>query len=169
MICVIRLDFASGRKSILSRLIPDKKAPSTAGSTAGGEPFRVLPLDGLPWARLDVLASSFTINLLALAMPIVILQTYDRIVPNDSRDTLFLLVAGVAGALVLDALLRLGRSYVTGWAAARFEHRLGCSMVDRLLSADLVAYERSGQSDGHIRCFVRCSRRRSALDLEAQS
>ncbi len=119
-------------------------APSTAGSAAGGEPFRVLPLDGLPWARLDVLASSFTINLLALAMPIVILQTYDRIVPNDARDTLFLLVAGVAGALVLDALLRLGRSYVTGWAAARFEHRLGCSMVDRLLSADLVAYERSG-------------------------
>jgi len=110
---------------------------------AGGEPFRLLPLDGLPWARFDVLAASFTLNLLALVMPIVILQTYDRIVPNESVDTLLLLVAFVAGALVLDAFLRLGRTHVTGWAAARFEHRLGCSMVRRLLSADLVAYERS--------------------------
>jgi len=103
----------------------------------------VLPLDGLPWARLDVLAASFTLNLLALVMPIVILQTYDRIVPNNSRETLFLLVVFVAGALVLDAFLRLGRTYVTGWAAARFEHRLGCSMARRLLSSDLASFERS--------------------------
>ena len=116
---------------------------ATAGSTAGGEPFRVLPLDGLRWARIDVLASSFTLNVLALVMPIVILQTYDRIVPNNSLETLLLLVVFVAGSLVLDALLRLGRTYVTGWAAARFEHRLGCSMASRLLSADLVAFERS--------------------------
>ena len=52
----------------------------------------MLPLDGLPWARFDVLAASFTLNLLALVMPIVILQTYDRIVPNNSRETLVLLV-----------------------------------------------------------------------------
>jgi ATP-binding cassette subfamily C protein LapB len=103
----------------------------------------VLPLDGLPWARFDVLAASFTLNLLALVMPIVILQTYDRIVPNNSRDTLLLLVVFVAGALVLDAFLRLGRTYVTGWAAARFEHRLGCSMARRLLSADLASFEHS--------------------------
>jgi ATP-binding cassette subfamily C protein LapB len=102
----------------------------------------VLPLDGLPWARFDVLAASFTLNLLALVMPIVILQTYDRIVPNNSYGTLLLLVVFVAGALVLDAFLRLGRTYVTGWAAARFEHRLGCSMARRLLTADLTAFER---------------------------
>jgi ATP-binding cassette subfamily C protein LapB len=103
----------------------------------------VLPLDGLPWARFDVLAASFTLNLLALVMPIVILQTYDRIVPNNSRETLFLLVVFVAGALVLDAFLRLGRTHVTGWAAARFEHRLGCSMARRLLSSDLASFEHS--------------------------
>jgi len=103
----------------------------------------VFPLDGLPWARFDVLAASFTLNLLALVMPIVILQTYDRIVPNNSYETLLLLVVFVAGALALDAFLRLGRTYVTGWAAARFEHRLGCSMANRLLSADLAAFERS--------------------------
>lgn len=103
----------------------------------------MLPLDGLPWARFDVLAASFTLNLLALVMPIVILQTYDRIVPNNSRETLFLLVVFVAGALVLDAFLRLGRTHVTGWAAARFEHRLGCSMARRLLSSDLASFEHS--------------------------
>jgi len=113
------------------------------GPTAGGRPFRVVPLGDLPWARADVLAASFTLNLLALVMPIVILQTYDRIVPNNSLETLFLLVLGVAAALVLDAFLRLGRTHITGWAAARFEHQLGRTMVSRLLSSDLADYERS--------------------------
>ncbi|MEJ2121523.1 MAG: hypothetical protein P8Z76_12595 [Alphaproteobacteria bacterium] len=68
----------------------------------------MLPLDGLPWAQFDVLAASFTLNLLALVMPIVILQTYDRIVPNNSYETLLLLVVFVAGALVLDAFFASG-------------------------------------------------------------
>jgi ATP-binding cassette, subfamily C, bacterial LapB len=131
-----------GEGGILPGSKDQPTSPATAGPPPGGERFRVLPLDGLPWARFDVLAASFTLNLLALVMPIVILQTYDRIVPNNSYDTLLLLVVFVAGALVLDAFLRLGRTYVTGWAAARFEHRLGCSMVSRLLSADLASFER---------------------------
>lgn len=132
-----------GEGGTLSRFDHGKTTLTTAGLGPGGEPFRVLPLDGLPWARFDVLAASFTLNLLALVMPIVILQTYDRIVPNNSHETLLLLVVFVAAALVLDAFLRLGRTYVTGWAAARFEHRLGCSMAGRLLSSDLAAFERS--------------------------
>ena len=108
------------------------------------DPARVslLPFGGLRSAWLDVLVASFTLNLLALALPAVILQTYDRIIPNDSRNTLLLLVLGVGAALILDAILRLGRGYVTGWAAARFEHRLGCTLADHLLSAELVAYEK---------------------------
>jgi len=132
-----------GEGGILSALRQGLPSPATAGPEPGGEPFRVLPLDGLPWARFDVLAASFTLNLLALVMPIVILQTYDRIVPNNSYETLLLLVVFVAGALILDAFLRLGRTYITGWAAARFEHRLGCTMAARLLSSDLGAFERS--------------------------
>lgn len=104
----------------------------------------LLPLGGLRSAWVDVLAASFTLNLLALALPAVTLQTYDRIIPNNSRETLVLLVVGIGVVLVLDAILRLGRGYVTGWAAARFEHRLGCTLANHILAADMVAYEKDG-------------------------
>ncbi len=122
----------------------ESAASATTGlpGNTGQAGMELLPLGRLAWARFDVFAASLTLNLLALALPIVILQTYDRIVPNNSRDTLLLLIVGVGAALVLDSILRLGRGHITGWAAARFEHHFGCVLTDHLLSADLVAYER---------------------------
>ena len=128
---------------LLQKALKSATSTSGAGPPTGGRSFAVVPLGDLPWARADVLVASFTLNLLALVMPVVILQTYDRIVPNNSLETLLLLVLGVVAALVFDAFLRLGRTYITGWAAARFEHKLGCTMVGRMLSSDLASYERS--------------------------
>ncbi|MDJ0948891.1 MAG: ABC transporter transmembrane domain-containing protein [Alphaproteobacteria bacterium] len=92
--------------------------------------------------HLDVVAASFTINVLTLALPIVILQTYDRIIPNDSRHTLLLLVVGIVLVVVLDAILRIARAYVVGWAGARYQHRASLEAVERILFCNLVAYER---------------------------
>ena len=39
------------------------------------------------WLRADILAASVGTNLLAMALPIVILQVYDRILPNLAVDT----------------------------------------------------------------------------------
>jgi ATP-binding cassette subfamily C protein LapB len=86
--------------------------------------------------------ASFLINLLSLAMPLVILQVYDRIIPNQAYGTLTLLIAGLAFALVLDAMLRVIRAYILGWSGARFEHLMSNAAVGRLLHADSAAYER---------------------------
>lgn len=50
-------------------------------------------------------------------------------------------VLGLSGILVLDAVFTIGRSYVTGWSAARLQHILGVTMVERLLAAELSAVE----------------------------
>ena len=89
-----------------------------------------------------VFVSSLIINLLSLAMPIVILQVYDRILPNRSVNTLVLLVIGLGGVLVIDALLRFGRAYILGWAAAKHEHRANCASVRSILTAPLADIER---------------------------
>lgn len=89
-----------------------------------------------------VMLASLTINLLSLGLPIAILQVYDRILPNEATQTLMLLVGGLIGVLLLDALLRLARSYVTGWNAARFEHISSCRAVDRLLALSIGDFER---------------------------
>ena len=81
-------------------------------------------------------------NLLSLALSIVLLQVYDRIVPNNAKETLVLLVAGVACALILETIIRLARTYVTGWAGACFEHYAGNAAMDSLLNADIASFEK---------------------------
>ncbi len=82
------------------------------------------------------------LNFLALALPVTILQVYDRIIPNAAIDTLWVLVGGVIIALIFEGLLRQGRSAITSWTAARFEHICNCRAMARLLDSDLVALEK---------------------------
>ncbi|KAA5605126.1 ATP-binding cassette domain-containing protein [Roseospira marina] len=87
---------------------------------------------------------SFVMNLLTLALPLVLLQVYDRILPNAALSTFALMVLGVGGALILESLLKMGRSAITGWVAARFEHNTGVAALRRLLDAPLQAFEQVG-------------------------
>jgi ATP-binding cassette, subfamily C, bacterial LapB len=92
--------------------------------------------------RLPLFLASLGINLLALALPIFILQIYDRVLPNAATTTLFALIAGLAVALVLDATLRVLRANVATWNGARFEHLTRYRAVERLLRAPLPQFER---------------------------
>lgn len=85
----------------------------------------------------DLLLSSFTINILSLALPTMTLQIYDRILPNPGSGTLPVLITGVCVAVVLETMLRLTRGYVMGWAGASFEHRLNCRAMSHILDSDL--------------------------------
>ncbi len=91
--------------------------------------------------RRDIFIASAAINLLSMAMPVVILQVYDRVIPNGSGHTLLIFVFGLGGVLLLDAALGIGRSYITGWSAARVQHMLGTMTISRLLGADLEGVE----------------------------
>ncbi|MBI1363748.1 MAG: ATP-binding cassette domain-containing protein [Proteobacteria bacterium] len=91
-----------------------------------------------------LVASTLTINLLSLALPLMTLQIYDRVLPNQSWDTLSVLAIGVAIALTLEAVLKVGRAYLMGWTGAAFEHRLSCDVTKHILHADLMALEKAG-------------------------
>lgn len=100
----------------------------------GGDP---LYPQGFRISNGDLLLSSFTINILSLALPTMTLQIYDRILPNPGSGTLAVLITGVCLAVVLETLLRLSRAYVMGWAGASFEHRLTCRAMNHILACDL--------------------------------
>lgn len=89
----------------------------------------------------SVLIASLAINILSLGLPVVLLQVYDRILPNEATETLGLLISGLCVVLLLDGALRVARSYVTGWGGARYEHQAGCAALDRLLASDIRKYE----------------------------
>ena len=53
----------------------------------------------------------------------------------SEKETLVFLLIGLVGALFFDGVLRVIRHHLTGWWAARFEHRAYCSAVRKLMQA----------------------------------
>lgn len=86
--------------------------------------------------------SAFLSNILALALPLTILQILDRVVVNQSIETLAFLLLGVVLALVLEEILRSTNSVVTSWLGARFEHTTTVAALDRLMHVPLQRYQR---------------------------
>ncbi|ODN42379.1 peptidase domain-containing ABC transporter [Piscirickettsia litoralis] len=91
-----------------------------------------------------ILLVSLLINVLSLAFPLALLQVYDRIIPNASLPTLYLLTTGVIIALILETIFRISRSYISAWADAKFEHQTSCSAFKTMIDSTLSEYERRG-------------------------
>ncbi len=72
-------------------------------------------------------------NIVALALPMTILQIIDRVLANQSIETLVFLVCGVLAALVLEEFLRSINTLLTGWLGARFEHAASIAALTRLM------------------------------------
>ena len=103
-----------------------------AATNSEGLSSRLFRYAGLRSAFFELLVSGLLINMLALALPLVLLQMYDRIIPNKSLSTLSILIVGVLSAIFLETLLRILRSHVTGWLGARFEHRVSVAGLEHL-------------------------------------
>jgi ATP-binding cassette subfamily C protein LapB len=86
--------------------------------------------------------ASFAINLLALALPLSIMQVYDRIIPNRSLATLAYLFFGLAVAIAIDYILKTSRSALLSWHATQFVEKVENEGVSRFLRAPNGAFER---------------------------
>ncbi len=81
----------------------------------------------------DIMLAAFLINLFALAMPIFTMNVYDRIVPNRSVETLWVLVAGIALVVCADVVLRSIRGYFLDWASHRVDIKLAARIMEQVL------------------------------------
>lgn len=97
-----------------------------------------------PWKRWDVMASTICLNLFALTLPIMILQLYDRIIPNQAMGTLSILVVGVGVAVVLESLIRIARTYILGWIGQQFDYGTSSSMFSHVMHTNLYDLNRIG-------------------------
>ena len=95
-------------------------------------------------SALDLVAASTAINVLSLAVPLALMQVYDRIIPAKSEDTLIWLVIGAGVALILEGVIRGCRGIVSGWVGSRFEHLVGCEAVERVLNCRIDDFEKFG-------------------------
>lgn len=112
------------------------------------------------------MAIALMMNLLSLAVPILMLQVYDRIIPHQALGTLTMLVAGVAAAVVIEAWLRGARSWLTGWSAASVEHASTCAALEHFCRVDLSAFETDGPG-AHMQRLGAASRLREFYSGQA--
>ncbi len=89
---------------------------------------------------------SFFINLLMLAVPMYLIQIYDKVIPNHSIDTLYFLTGITLIALVALGFLEAVRRQVLGKLGAWFENQLG----EHLLSSAIVRAVKKGRSSVNV-------------------
>lgn len=82
-----------------------------------------------------VLLPSLLINLLSLAVPLTVLQIYDRILPNQSYGTATLLLAGATVAVAMEALIRFVRTWLLSAAASNTEKATYQTLVERVTTS----------------------------------
>lgn len=80
----------------------------------------------------ELLLLSLFVNLLALAVPIFVLQVYDRVVAKGGLTTLQGLAIGMIVVVVFDFLLRQTRSRVVQRASLRFDLHFGRRLFEKL-------------------------------------
>lgn len=89
-------------------------------------------------------AASAAIVVLSFAVPLTVLQAYDRIIAFKSISTLVWLSLGCLAALSLNALLEYGRGVLGAWAAARYVRKTDQTLIRRILNSDPDVVTREG-------------------------
>ncbi|QEP41947.1 ATP-binding cassette domain-containing protein [Ectothiorhodospiraceae bacterium BW-2] len=84
------------------------------------------------WLR-DIMIATLVINLLAVSTSLFAMQVYDRVVPTLAYATLWTLVAGMAGVVGLDWLLKTYRARVLDSVASRADRSVSAQVFDHLL------------------------------------
>ncbi len=84
-----------------------------------------------------VLLATLVVNTLALASPLFVMNVYDRVVPNNAIDTLWVLAGGVFLAYLFDFILRNLRGYFVDTAGKGADVIIASKLMQQLISMRL--------------------------------
>jgi len=87
----------------------------------------------------EVLVASLLINLFALVTPLFIMNVYDRVVPNEAIETLWVLASGVAIVFLFDLVMKSLRGYFIDTAGKRADILLSSKTFSRVMDIKLSA------------------------------
>jgi ATP-binding cassette subfamily C protein LapB len=120
----------------------------------------------------DVLLAAFFINVFALAMPLFVMNVYDRVVPNNATETLWMLAAGVILMLLADISLRTMRGYFLDLASRRVDIQLSSLIMARVLGirlehrpASVGSYAVNLRSFDTVRDFITSASITTIIDI----
>lgn len=103
---------------------------------------------------MQVMLASLFINLFALASPLFIMNVYDRVVPNNALETLWVLAIGVIIVFIFDFLLRTLRGLFIDLAGKKVDTILASSLFEQVLGIKMLEQaESTGVQANHMRDF----------------
>ncbi len=91
----------------------------------------------------NVFLASIVINCFVLASPLFVMNVYDRVIPNNAIDTLWVLAIGVCIAYLADFLLKILRSYFVDLAGKNTDALASSKIMEKLLKTKISSMPRS--------------------------
>ena len=102
----------------------------------------------------DVLLAALLANLFALGMPLFTMNVYDRVVPNQAFETLWVLALGLLIMLLSDLVLRTMRGRFVDLASSRADVKLSAFIMERVLGMRMEQRPASaGSFASNLRAF----------------
>jgi ATP-binding cassette subfamily C protein LapB len=91
------------------------------------------------WLYTDAILASLLINVLGLMVPLFIMQTYDRVVPNQATATLWVLAIGLFIGTSFELLLRVLRAHLLDNAGKKTDVVLSATLFERITGMSMKA------------------------------
>jgi len=91
------------------------------------------------WLYSDAILASLMINLLGLMVPLFVMQTYDRVVPNQATSTLWVLAIGLLIGTGFELTLRLVRAHLLDQAGKKTDVILSATLFERITGMSMKA------------------------------
>jgi ATP-binding cassette subfamily C protein LapB len=85
----------------------------------------------------QVIIASFVINLLALISSLYVMNVYDRVIPNQAYETLWVLTIGVVLAIGFEFLAKMLRSYLLDIAGKKADIVISAMLFHRVMGIRL--------------------------------
>ena len=102
----------------------------------------------------DVLYASLLINIFVLATPLFTMNVYDRVVPNNAIETLWVFAIGVSIIYVLDTFLKFTRTYLLESAAKKSDIIMSSIIFEKVLNLKMANHPASvGSFSSNLRDF----------------
>ncbi len=96
-----------------------------------------------PRIGFTILAATLALNLLAVALPLVVLQIFDRVIPFQATETLFFLFAGMCVVAALEFTLKWARIVLLSNIGEEYERELTCRFTRAALDAEPDAFSKT--------------------------
>lgn len=87
----------------------------------------------------DAMLASLLVNVLGLMVPLFVMQTYDRVVPNQATATLWVLAIGLFIGTAFELLLRVLRANLLDSAGKKTDVVLSATLFERITGMSMKA------------------------------